>query len=88
MTFDPKALIMSPSFATAGAFVVALGIFHLINTTFTELIRPIFNFINETGRIRLWAHAYIDCGTFLTGCIVCVVAVVVGGMMIRIGGRS
>ncbi len=88
MTFDPKALVKSPMFATAGGFVVALGVYKLIEGTVENLIRPIFNFINDTGNIRLWANTYIGCGGIISAAIICVVAVVIGGLMIKMAGKS
>ncbi|HZL70961.1 MAG TPA: hypothetical protein VFC86_00775 [Planctomycetota bacterium] len=87
MSFDPKALAKSPAFATAGGVVVGLGVFWLISGAVEHLIRPIFNFINDTGSIRLWSNTYLGCGGFLSAAIICVVAVVVGGVMIKMAGK-
>jgi uncharacterized membrane protein len=88
MAFDPKAMMKSPVFATAGGFVVALGVFKLIDASIENLIRPIFNVINGTGNMRLWDNTYWGCGGFLTGCIVCAVALFVGGLMIKMAGKQ
>ena len=88
MAFDPKAMAKSPAFATAGGVVVGLGIFWLISGTIDNLIRPIFNFINGSGSIRLWENTYVGCGGFLSACIVCAAALIVGGIMIRMAGRQ
>ena len=87
MTFDPKAVVKSPMFATAGGFLVALGIYKLIEGTIENLIRPIFNVINNSGSMRLWDNTYLGCGGFLSAAIICVVAVVVGGVMIKMAGK-
>lgn len=88
MSFDPKALVKSPAFATAGGVVVGLGIFWLIEGTINNLIRPIFNFINNSGSIRLWENTYLGCAGFLSAAIICVIAVVVGALMIKMAGKQ
>jgi len=88
MAFDPKAIAKSPVVATAGGFLIALGIFKLIEGGVENLIRPIFNVINGTGNIRLWDNTYLGCGGFLSVCIICAAALVAGGMLIRTAGKQ
>ncbi len=88
MAFDPKAIAKSSAFATAGGVVVGLGVFWLISGAVDHLIRPIFNFINGTGSIRLWENTYLGCGGFLSACIICAAALFVGGAMILKAGKQ
>jgi hypothetical protein len=88
MAFDPKALAKSPAFATAGGVVLGLGIFWFIMGTVQNIIQPVFNFIGGGGTVRLWENTYWGCGAFLAACIIGVVSVVLGGLMIKMAGKS
>ena len=90
MSFDPKSLVGSQSFAIAGGVVIGAGVFTLISSLVGNLIQPLFNVVLENnGAIALSQSKgiYLGCGPFLAACIIAVACGAIGIVMVKASGK-